>query len=601
MEPDGARERVRVRGRLLPLLCALITLVVCAAILENAWGPGGRPLLGYWDSILTTTDEPFVAQFVQSTAGGATARAGIRDGDRVDLRTLDAHGRVSVLFQPYAGTPLSFAVERERKRVPVRFTATTQYESGAGFKMTANALWGLAYLWALGCAWLVALRRGASREGWYLCLALLALAAQCVSPTTIALPDGTAGALTYLAWGCTTCAAAVLPVLLGRRFGARSRVRVVAELATAVVAAVTFAGFAAGSVGMLNASIDPIPFTYGAFWRIVGVALDVTALAAVALAVAGTERAGRARAAWLLLPLPAALLLSTVAGQLQLFAPSWESYMGLDLVENAMLLVGAAAVTFALLKRRVLDVQFVIGRTLVVAGVSAVVVASFVLLEWLLGTVLANVSHATGLVANAALALVLGLSMSFIHKRVDLFVDFAFFHRRHENERALRDFAREAAFVTRRDDLLDHAIGKIRAHTDARSAAVLLDGDGMYRAARSFGDPPVETGENDPAILALKARHAPIDPHRYFTGLQGDVALPMLARGRLLGVLLCGARAGGEAYAPDEIGALSDLAHGVGGALDALDRTDGAQARDDAILAELRALRGDLAALRPQT
>ena len=48
----------------------------------------------------------------------------------------------------------------------------------------------------------------------------------------------------------------------------------------------------------------------------------------------------------------------------------------------------------------------------------------------------------------------------------------------------------------------------------------------------------------------------------------------MLARGRLLGILLLGERAGGEAYAPDEVEALSQFAHGVGSALDALaDRT----------------------------
>jgi hypothetical protein len=44
----------------------------------------------------------------------------------------------------------------------------------------------------------------------------------------------------------------------------------------------------------------------------------------------------------------------------------------------------------------------------------------------------------------------------------------------------------------------------------------------------------------------------------------------MLGRGKLLGVLLLGERAGGEAYAPDEVEALSQLAHGVGSAMDAM-------------------------------
>ena len=42
----------------------------------------------------------------------------------------------------------------------------------------------------------------------------------------------------------------------------------------------------------------------------------------------------------------------------------------------------------------------------------------------------------------AGLALALGLSMRFLHHRVDSFVDSVFFRKRHDNERALRRFAR---------------------------------------------------------------------------------------------------------------------------------------------------------------
>jgi GAF domain-containing protein len=258
------------------------------------------------------------------------------------------------------------------------------------------------------------------------------------------------------------------------------------------------------------------------------------------------------------------------------------------------MLAGAAAVTYALLKRRVLDLGFVIGRALVVAGISAIVIVSFVLLEWLLGTVLASASHATGLVANAALALVLGLSMSFIHKRVDGVVDFVFFHKRHQDELALRDFAGEAAFVTNYDDLLDLVIETVRVHTDASGAAVMLDFGGRFGAARWFGQSPVDVSENDALILALKAKHVPADPHHYATALSGDVAFPLSSRGRLLGVLLCGTRTSGEAYSPDEIDALREMAHGIGSALGSLERSSDESSRDDAILTELRALRNSI-------
>src|SRR5208283_2149597 len=102
-----------------------------------------------------------------------------------------------------------------------------------------------------------------------------------------------------------------------------------------------------------------------------------------------------------------------------------------------------------------------------------------------------------------------------------------------------------------------------------------LDGTGQFAPARSFGSGDLANiDENDAAVLALKARHVPIDPHHYTSALRGALALPMLARGRLLGVVVLGERAGGEAYAPDEIAALSSMSQGVGSALDVLAVSD---------------------------
>ena len=106
--------------------------------------------------------------------------------------------------------------------------------------------------------------------------------------------------------------------------------------------------------------------------------------------------------------------------RLRLYALNLGSYV----VTNIVLLLTYAAVTYAVLQRRVLDTQFVIGRALVFGTISTLVVASFVLLEWLLGHVLEGVSHTAGLAANVGLALALGLSMRFIHRLVDTFVDF---------------------------------------------------------------------------------------------------------------------------------------------------------------------------------
>jgi hypothetical protein len=550
--------------------CALVFGVVLSSIFDN-FGFGGMPWFGYWDDVLALTGQPFVGQATQVVAGGAAARAGIRDGDRIDLREHGLYDRTSIVFQPVTSKTATVIVHRNGKTFIARVHPSTIYQGDVAIKLPNTSLAMLAYLLALACAFVIALRRWQTHEGRCLCLTLLAISAETIGPVLLAVPDGTLGSLKYAILGVVVCAQALLPVALAATFGVRSPWRAAVEAIAIIAAALTLAGYVAATIGVLNLSIDPMPFVNGVFWQALGVAIFVIATIAVAIATAKTPQADRARTAWLLLPLPIALAAATLATVLEEFATSWVTYMSLSAVSNGLLLLGAGAVTFALLKRRVLDLEFVVSRTLVVATVSLIVVAAFVLLEWLLGSAVAHVSRTTGLIANAGLALALGLSVNYIHKRVDAFIEALFFRKRREDERALLDFSREAAYVTDSDELVDRAIETVEHHTDARSGAILLDGAGAYTVARSFGNGlSALVGENDGAILALKTWHRPLDPHHYSTSMEGALALPMLARGRLLGVLLLGERAGGEAYAPDEVEALSQLAHGVGSAMDAL-------------------------------
>ncbi|HUA08576.1 MAG TPA: hypothetical protein VMA98_04825 [Candidatus Acidoferrales bacterium] len=587
---------VRLWRWLLPTLWLFGAVVLCWSE-ASVYGIGGRPSYGYWDAVTVPSRQPFVAEIVRTTPGGAAQRAGIRDGDRIDVRDLGLYDRVALIFQPVTTVPVSLVVRRGTEKSTISVVADTVYDGNTFLKLVAAVPSDLADWWILGCALLLAVRRWQTREGRYLCLALIAyVGLLLLDPTFLVSPNGGLVAICYLLSGCAGCAAALLPVMLARSVGVPSPLRAFLFACVLALVALELARYAAATIGLLDASIDPLSFIYGN-WRVVEPLMYASSAIAVGLAVASTPRIGRARAAWLLLPLPLALLLNKSAFDLTTSASTWIGYMALYALGGAATLAGAAAVTYALLRRRVLDFDFIVSRTLVVATVSGLVVGSFALLEWLLGTVLAGVSHATGWIANGALALALGLMLYPMQKRVDTAIDLVFFRRRFENERALRDFAKEAAFVTRRDELLDHAIGKLRMHTDARAASILLDGEGHYRAARWFGDEPRGTSENDAAILALKVKHQPLDLHRYVTALRGDVALPMLVRGRLFGVLLCGERAGGEAYASDEIDALSEFASGFGVALESLDRNNGAETRDDAILTELRDIRKELASL----
>lgn len=179
-------------------------------------------------------------------------------------------------------------------------------------------------------------------------------------------------------------------------------------------------------------------------------------------------------------------------------------------------------------------------------------------------------------------ALALGFSLRYIHRYVERFVDRIFFRKRHEDESALRRFAHEASYISDRSTLLDRAAQTVNEHTSAQDAAILVrESASVYTFAT--GGPQAQVGEDDPGIVTLRAWNKPIDLHLFpDSRLRGEFAFPMISRGNLVGVLVCGPKRDGEAYAPDESEALAALAHGVGTALDTLSN------RNDSIIASMQ-------------
>lgn len=565
-----------------PLLLALCALGLCVVFFSAAdvYGLGGQPWRGWWDSTVLTTSQPYVTLDRQPRPDGASAAAGIHDGDVIDLRDQSIAARYAWIYELMATQPTHLAVRRGSQRFVAGVTGSTVFEGPWAFKAAGILTPQIAVLFFLGCTVLIALRQPGSRDARDIAFVLLFQMGSLIAPTVVVVPNVPANfALLVIDAGCTLASSLIL-VRLASRFGTRSRRRDVIERVAYTLVALTFVRSVVPVVGIGTLWFDPLPYLvpyvnssnwYPLLWAVEPIAALLAVVLAAAAAVASTTVSERTRAAWLLLPLPIAFAISSIVGLLGLLNSSWFFFSGALVGRGLVALLGSLTVTYALLKRRVLDFEFILGRTLVVATISIIVVVAFILLEWLLGTVLSNVSHATGLAANAALALILGLSMRYIHQRVDTVVDSVLFRKRHEDERALIDFSKEAAYVTDLEALLDAAIERIRRHTDARGAALLVECDGAYGAARAFGDgagPPVS--ENDEAVLSLKTWHRAIDPHHYVTSLQGALALPMLARGRLVAILSLGERVGGEAYAPDEVEALSQFAHGVGSALDSL-------------------------------
>ncbi len=139
---------------------------------------------------------------------------------------------------------------------------------------------------------------------------------------------------------------------------------------------------------------------------------------------------------------------------------------------------------------------------------SVLLIGTFMTVEWAVGSWLVTVGHVTSTAVAIVLALGLGFSVRFVHGRVDHTVDRLFFRKRHQQEKALLQFAREAAFITDAETLLERTVAEIAERVQASSVAILTDDRaGRFVPARSLpGVPPRST--------ATTRRWSPCGPRR---------------------------------------------------------------------------------------
>lgn len=296
-----------------------------------------------------------------------------------------------------------------------------------------------------------------------------------------------------------------------------------------------------------------------------------------------TRDVERTKYLWAFVPLAVLYVASSVNGAA--FALSQNLGNILNPISNIASILAPLGLTYSLLNRRLLDIGFVLNRAAVFSGVSIVLVGMFVLVEWLLSDWMQSKSHTTNVAVSGALALALGLSIRFVHAKVEHFVDNVMFRKRREDVEAIRKMAREAPYITDRTTLLARSENVLAQHADADSAAILLDDNhGHYGAME----------ENDPALVALRAEHVPLDLHAIKTSIKGEWAYPLVVRGALTGALVVGPKRSLEAYAPDESAAIMQLAQNLATALDVLSLKAG----ENGVAEALQAMSAEIAALR---
>lgn len=316
--------------------------------------------------------------------------------------------------------------------------------------------------------------------------------------------------------------------------------------------------FASGVVG------SPVPSLAARVYALGSMALSMTGLA---LAWKEAEGVTRTRVAWIGLSLGVVYLAYTWANIFGLIglARIVIDYGYAQLVVIALAYVGLGV---ALLRHRLFDIGFAINRALVYTVVSAVLLISFGLLEWLSHKLIHFEDQAGNTLLDAGIAIAVFLTFHNVRDRVEHWIERIFFHAWHAKEAGLRKFVKRAAHITTPVALLASFHAALQRFTaNAACHVALRRADGSFHDSGS--DKPIDA--DHPAAFALRAEPVP-------TFLEGDLAIepfelaiPMSHRGELNGFVLLGRKPNGESYRPDEVELLEFAAHQVGLDLHALE------------------------------
>jgi hypothetical protein len=325
---------------------------------------------------------------------------------------------------------------------------------------------------------------------------------------------------------------------------------------------------------------DLFSFGSGRIRLVQAVFVPVLLLAVLALVrtYRATDGPTRARLRWVLLGMVAALggmVAATIFGlapRLASVAVSSEAYTASRwLTALCTGILFPIALGMAVLRERVVDIQFAVSRTVLYGTVSSLVLVTLAALHWLLGKLIEQTHLAIGIEGIAAVGL--GLVLHRVTAATNRLVDRGLFRRRYAAEERLQEMMAALPFTSQFRAIGEALVTEPARELDLASAAVFYrqSTTGPLRRLMSEGWTLDHAASLDPDCLlvrSLQAEHAPLRIERHDL-LPGDVpqgaALPVLAvpvesQRVLRAVVLYGSHHNSTLPDPDEVTLLQRIA-----------------------------------------
>jgi len=233
---------------------------------------------------------------------------------------------------------------------------------------------------------------------------------------------------------------------------------------------------------------------------------------------------------------------------------------------------------YALMRTRIVDVRLVGARALVYGLLTAFPIGLFSAVEWFFARELADARLAT--FVEFGVAILFGVWLQALHKRIDRFVEQILFSARHHAFRRLRHAIHALSSVDRSETAISMLSIEPADALHLGSAAVFVERDGVFERCSSidWDGCTTQLQLDDPLVLFARSQHKAIRLNDVAPSAskapQGDakpeLAIPITAHHRTIAVALFGRHSNGEHLDADEEELLTELSHAAGAALERL-------------------------------
>ena len=270
-----------------------------------------------------------------------------------------------------------------------------------------------------------------------------------------------------------------------------------------------------------------------------------------------------------------------------------------NLVNSILVAVGIITLTYAVLRHRVIDVGFVISRTLVFAVFTGLLLVLFAAVEWLVDHFVHFRQRESSVLMNGAIAVAMYLVFHRVRYGIERLVEGVFFRASHAKQMGLQHFLETAPNFSEPDALAGALLKAVDAYAGSRGSGIYRrDKTGRFVLDKSTLDqlPRVLAADTE-VIIELKTSHKPYQFGRLGFELAA-LALPVVRRAELVGFLAVSAKTDRTLYRPDEIETLVRTVQQVSSDLYAL-QLEHFQQRSQELEQQVDALREELRSFGP--